>query len=49
MVVEDTEVASWLSALWAAVSLAAQSILGRLSVNVSQVGVVRKMAARFRE
>jgi hypothetical protein len=37
----------WLSALWAAVSLAIQSILGHLPIKVSQAGVVGEMVARF--
>jgi hypothetical protein len=44
-----TEVAMRLSALWAAVSLAAQSILGCLPVDPSQVGVVEEMVSRFQE
>jgi hypothetical protein len=49
MVAHHTEVVMWLSTLWAAVSLAAQSILRRLPINVSQVGVVGEMVARFQE
>jgi hypothetical protein len=48
-VAQQTEVATRLSALWVAVSLAAQSILGRLPVDVSQVGVVREMVVQFWE
>jgi hypothetical protein len=44
-----TEVAMRLSVLWAAVSLAAQSILGRLPVDVFQAGVMGEMVARFQE
>jgi hypothetical protein len=48
-VAQHTEVATWLSALWVAVSLAAQSILGHLPIDASQVGVVGEMVARFWE
>jgi hypothetical protein len=48
-VFRHTEVATRLSALWAAVSLASQSILGRLPVDVSQPGVVGEMVTKFRE
>jgi hypothetical protein len=44
-----TEVARRLSALWVVVSLAAQSILGRLPVDASQVSVVGEMVARLQE
>jgi hypothetical protein len=44
-----TEVAMRLSALSEAVSLSAQSILGRLPVDASQAGVVGEMVARFQE
>jgi hypothetical protein len=44
-----TEVARRLSALWAVVSLAAKSILGRLPVDASQVSVVGEMVARLQE
>jgi hypothetical protein len=47
VVAHHTEVASRLYALWAAVSLAAQSILGRLPIDVSQTGVVGEMVSRF--
>jgi hypothetical protein len=46
---QHTEVAMWLSALWAAVSLAAQSILGWLPVDASQESVAGEMVARFWE
>jgi hypothetical protein len=39
----------WLSVLWAAVSLATQSVLGRLLIDVSQVDVVGEMVARFQD
>jgi hypothetical protein len=39
----------WLSVLRTAVSLATQSILGRLPIDVSQVGVVGEMVGRFQE
>jgi hypothetical protein len=48
-VARHTEVATRLSAFWAAVSLAAQSILWCLPIDASQVGVVGEMATRFRE
>jgi hypothetical protein len=38
-----------LSTLWAAVSLAALSILGRLPIDASQTGVVGELVARFQE
>jgi hypothetical protein len=44
-----SEVAMQLSALWAIVSLAAQSILGHLLVDGSHVGVMGEMAVRFQE
>jgi hypothetical protein len=44
-----TEVVIQLSTLWAAVSLATQSILGHLLVDVSQAGVVGEMATSFQE
>jgi hypothetical protein len=37
-----------LSALWATVSLAAQSIMGCSPVDVSQAGVVEEMLSGFR-
>jgi hypothetical protein len=40
---QHTEVATRLSMLWEAMSLAAQSILGHLPVDVSQVGVAGEM------
>jgi hypothetical protein len=43
------EVVMQLSALRAAVSLATQSIVGHLPIDVSKVGVVREMVARFWE
>jgi hypothetical protein len=46
---QHIEVATQLSALWVAVSLAAQSILGHLPVDVSQAGVVGEMVVRFWE
>jgi hypothetical protein len=46
---QHTEVASRFSTLWAAVSLAAQSILGCLPIDVSQAGVVGEMVTRFWE
>jgi hypothetical protein len=46
-VAQQTEVAIGLSALWAAVSLAAQSILERLPVDAPQAGVVGEMVAQF--
>jgi hypothetical protein len=47
VVAQHTEVATWLSALWLAVSLAAQSILGHLPINVPQVGVVGEIVVQF--
>jgi uncharacterized membrane protein YesL len=41
------EVAMQLSALWATVSLATRSILGRLPASASHVGVVREMVSRL--
>jgi hypothetical protein len=38
-----------LSALWVPVSLAVESILWRLPIDVSQVGVVGEMVARFQK
>jgi hypothetical protein len=38
-----------LSALWAAVSLATQSILGWLPIIAPQAGVVGEMVVRFEE
>jgi hypothetical protein len=49
VVAQHTEVATQLSLLWVAMSLAAQSILGRLPVDGSQAGVVVEMVARFRK
>jgi hypothetical protein len=49
MVAQHTEVATRLSALWAAVPLATQSILGCLPVDASQAGVVGELVARFWE
>jgi hypothetical protein len=49
VVAQHIEVAMRLSALWAAVSLAAQSIRGCLPIDVSQASVVGEMVARFRE
>jgi hypothetical protein len=46
---DHTEVVVWLSTLWAAMSLAAQSILGCFPIDISQVGVVEEMVARFQE
>jgi hypothetical protein len=43
------EVVMQLSALRVAVSLATQSIVGHLPIDVSKVGVVREMVARFWE
>jgi hypothetical protein len=48
-VAQHTEVATQLSALWAAVSLAAQSILRHLAIDVPQAGVVGEMVVRFWE
>jgi hypothetical protein len=42
-----TEVAMRLSALWAVVSLATQSILRCLPIDASRVGVVGEMVIRF--
>jgi hypothetical protein len=47
--VHHTEVVMQLSMLWAALSLADQSILGRLPVDAPQAGVVGEMVARFEE
>jgi hypothetical protein len=44
-----TELAMLLSVLWAAVSLAAEFILGCLPIDVSQICVVGEMFARFQE
>jgi hypothetical protein len=46
---QHTEVATRLSALWVAVSLAAQSILRCLLIDVSQAGVVGEMVVQFWE
>jgi hypothetical protein len=48
-VVHHAEVLRWLSVLWAVVSFAAQSILGQLLVDASQVGVVGEIIARFEQ
>jgi hypothetical protein len=48
-VARHTEVASQLSALRAAVSFAAQSIIDHLLIDVPQVGVVGEIVAPFRE
>jgi hypothetical protein len=48
-VAHHTQVVMRLSTLWEAVSLAAQSILGRLPIDVSKAGVVGEMVARFEE
>jgi hypothetical protein len=45
----NTEVATRLSTLMVAVSLAAQYILGCLPIDVSQAGVVGEIAVRFPE
>jgi hypothetical protein len=47
--VQHTEVATRQSVLWAAVSLATQSILRCLPIDASQVGVVGEMVERFWE
>jgi hypothetical protein len=44
-----TKMAMQLAALWVAMSLAAQSVLGRSSTEAFQVDVVGKMLAKFRE
>jgi hypothetical protein len=44
-----SEVATWLSVRWAAVSLAAQSILGCLPIDASPTGVVGEMVVKFQE
>jgi hypothetical protein len=44
-----TEVATWLSTLWTAVSLAAQSMLGLLLDEVFQVDIVGEMVAKLLE
>jgi hypothetical protein len=44
-----TDVAMRLSGLWVAVSLATQSVLGCLPIDVSQSDVMREMVARFQE
>jgi small ligand-binding sensory domain FIST len=44
-----TKVASQFSTLRVAVSFAAQSIIGHLSIDVPQAGVVGEIVARFRE
>jgi hypothetical protein len=46
-VAQHTKVATLLSVLLTAVSLAAQSILGLLPVDVSQPGVVGEMVVQF--
>jgi hypothetical protein len=48
-VAQHTEVATRLSTLWMAVSLASQSILGRLLIDVPQAGVVGEIVVRFWE
>jgi hypothetical protein len=49
VVAQHTEVAMLLSTLLAAVSLATQSRLGCLPIDVSQAGAVGEMVARFQE
>jgi hypothetical protein len=49
VVSQHTEVATWLSALWAVVSLAALSILGPLPIDASQEDVVGEKITRFWE
>jgi hypothetical protein len=44
-----TELAMLLSVLWAAVSLAAEFILGCLPIDVSQICVVGEIFSRFQE
>jgi hypothetical protein len=44
-----TDVAMRLSGLWVEVSLATQSVLGCLPIDVSQSDVMREMVARFQE
>jgi hypothetical protein len=46
---QNTEVATRLSMLRAAVSLAAQSILGQLPIDVSQAGVLGEIDVLFWE
>jgi hypothetical protein len=48
-VAQHTKVAIQLSTLWAAMSLAAQSILRCLPIDVSQAGVVGEMVVQFWE
>jgi hypothetical protein len=48
-VVHHTKVVMRLSALWAAMSLADQSILGQFPINAPQAGVVGEMVAKFKE
>jgi hypothetical protein len=47
VVAQPTEVATRLSALWAVVSVATQSIHGHLPIDVSQEGVVGEMVTWF--
>jgi hypothetical protein len=49
VVAQQTEVATQLSTLRAVVSLAAQSILGHLPIDISQAGIVGVMVVRFQE
>jgi hypothetical protein len=44
-----TKVATWLSALWTAVCLAAKSMLGHILAEVLKVNVVGEMVVMFRE
>jgi hypothetical protein len=46
---QHTEVAAWLSALWAEVSLPTQSILGHLPIVVPHANIVGEIVVQFRE
>jgi hypothetical protein len=47
--VHHAEMATQLSALWAAVSLATQSVLGHLPVDTPQAGIVGEIVVQFQE
>jgi hypothetical protein len=49
VVAQHAEIATRLFALWAMVSLAAQSVLGSLPIDTPQVGIVGEIVVRFWE
>jgi hypothetical protein len=49
VVAQHTRVATRLSVLWAAVSLAAQSILRHLPIDAPQAGVLGEIVVQFQE